>query len=132
MVLTKKLELMLMETTVLPIPEMANLNGQTSLLSTNGQLVYSDFFREKLIILTEGFNRKIEIEFEKPIHSFTKWNNLGGGKFFVISGNSEYYYQLKMNRFFFLKYPGYLLIYLISAAFIWLLQAARMIQLREK
>ncbi|MBT3386160.1 MAG: histidine kinase [Prolixibacteraceae bacterium] len=119
-------------TTILPIPEMASVNRITNLVGSKRQMVVTNFFREKLIILADGFKPIIELEFEKPIRSFTKWNNLGGGKFFVISGSSEYYYQIRRNNFYFLKYPGYLLIYILSVLFIWLLQAARMSQIREK
>lgn len=127
-----KADLEIVGTSVLDVPETSEAKYLINYKGTKKQLVFVDILGKNLTIFLEGLTRKIELNFEQRISAFTKWNNLGNGKFFVLSGNSEYYYQLRKNNLFYLKYPGYLLIYFLTAAFIWLLQTARMRQLREK
>jgi sensor histidine kinase YesM len=125
-------DLEIVETSVLDVPETSSAKYLINYKGTKKQLVFEDIINNRITIFLEGLTRKIELNFEQRVSPFTKWNYLGNGKFYVLSGNSEYYYQLRKNNLFYLKYPGYLLIYFLTAAFIWLLQAARMRQLREK
>jgi len=116
--------------TVLDIPETSKAVYLINFTGTKKQLVVVDNTMKNATIFLEGLKRKVELNFENPIANFSKWNNLGNGRFYVLSDDTEFYYQLRRNNLFYLRYPGYLLIYLLSAAFIWLVQVARMRQLR--
>lgn len=53
-------------------------------------------------------------------------------EFLVNTFDYFYTYKVDNNALFYLKYPGYLIIYILTGVFIWLLQLARMRQIKEK
>ncbi len=124
--------LQIIKTKTLELPSMAQPIGLFNILSQKKQLVFLNYDRKKLFIFTENFKHKTELEFEKEIKYFTKWNASGDNQFYVLTNDAELQYRISGNNFYYLKYPVYLAIYFISVLFIWLIQSVRTKQLRER
>lgn len=86
-----------------------------------------------LLVVTDNLKRIYRIPV-KGIYSGISGDELFGkaNQFYVIAGNAYQVYSFDQNRWYFMKFPGYMLIYLVSALFIWLLQTLRMKQIEEK
>lgn len=125
-------DLMLEETVELPVPENSSCYGLFKVYGDKNQLVFTDIFRKRIYILFDDLKTKVELEFQDSVNPLSKWNFLGDGRFFTISNNSAHYYQVQKNKWYFFKYPYFLLVYLSTVLFVWLIQYARVRQLRQK
>ncbi|MFW6275474.1 MAG: sensor histidine kinase [bacterium] len=116
----------------LPVPKNSYCYGFFKVYGNKNQLIFTDISRKKFFVLFEDLKTKAGIEFHGPINPISRWNFLGDGRFFIISNNIAHYYELQKNKWYLFKYPYYLLVYLISVLFVWLIQYARERQLRQK
>lgn len=84
--------------------------------------IFQDHFNDELILKPELPVDNSSVIVQSPVKD----------QFMVINYNSVMYYSLNYNSFYWLKYPLYLLIYLVIASIIWLWQKASTRQLKEK
>jgi len=98
----------------------------------NNEYFVSDIDGHRLWIYFKNFRKNISIDFDEPINSGKIITPVGKGKILVQTNLNMYLFEFNLNTFYWMKYPGYILIYLTSVLFIWLVQVIRMRQLKEK
>ncbi len=97
------------------------------------EVVTSDLLSRKLCIYTENFNYCVEKLFEdERIRNVILDIGKGADHFMVQTDHNEYTYRFHKNKLYYLMIPVFLLIYLLSVLFIWLVQGLREKQLRER
>lgn len=103
-------------------------------LDQDGKYEYfvSDFDNNRLIVYFKNFRKHINIDFQEPINSTNMIIPVGTSKILVLTSTYMHLFQYKKNPFYWLEYPWYILIYLTSVLFVWLVQVIRMRQLKEK
>ena len=104
----------------------------TRLSKESEVLFLNDRSMRNLKILTENFTKEADYHFNEKVHAVTEWNNLGNGLFTVLSDQNEYHLKFMKNRLNYLKFPYYILIYLVSSGFIFLIQFIQTKRLKEK
>jgi hypothetical protein len=88
----------------------------------SGEFILNGLNNVSLYIFDYDFSNKVTIDLPEQIKALRTETDLGPGYLMVQSGNNEYYYHYVKNRYFWLKYPFYFLIYCLSAGFIRLIQ----------
>lgn len=97
------------------------------------EYITTDFLNTKICVYAENLKFRIDKEFpDETIKGINMDTGLGENRFLVQTNAHEYTFQLKMNLFYYLKFPLYVLIYLLSVSFLWLIQRIREKQLHER
>jgi sensor histidine kinase YesM len=92
-----------------------------------------DLLMKKVCLYTEDFGHKIEMEYaDETIRNIILDIGKGPEYFMVQTNNNEYTYRILKNWLYYLKFPFYILIYLLSVLFVWLIQRIREKQLHER
>jgi sensor histidine kinase YesM len=92
-----------------------------------------DLLMKKACIYMEDFDHKIEMEYaDETIKNIILDTGKGPEYFLIQTNNSEYTYRILKNWLYYLKFPFYILIYLLSVLFVWLIQRIREKQLHER
>ncbi len=93
----------------------------------------SDLHSEKVCVYTDDFNHKVEKEYaDEEVKDIYLETGKGADYFMVQTDSNEYTYHFQKNWLWYVKFPVYLLIYLLSVLFIWLIQHIREKQLSER
>jgi hypothetical protein len=93
----------------------------------------TDLLLKKACIYTENFDFKVEKNYDnETIRNIILDTNKGPDCFMVQTNTNEYTYQFQKNWLYYLKFPVYLLVYLLSVFFVWLIQRIREKQLNER
>jgi len=91
------------------------------------------YSQNELVIYTEEFNEAVHLLFENErIKSVKTKTDTEYESLFVRTDKQEYYFSINRNNLYFLKFPAYFIIYILSVVFIWLIQKNREKQLTEK
>jgi hypothetical protein len=97
------------------------------------EYVTRDISDKKAVFYTKDFRHSEELEYEdETIRNILFDAGYGPGHFLVQTDANEYTHRFGKNRFWFLQYPLYTLIWLLSVSFIWFIQKIREKQLKEK
>jgi hypothetical protein len=97
------------------------------------ELVTSDLLSKKACIYTENFNHKVEKQYiDERIRNVILDIGKGAEYFMIQTNMNEYTYRFQKNWLYYLKFPVYLAIYLLSVLFVWLIQRIREKQLHER
>lgn len=101
------------------------------------EMFYRTSMTDKWIILRNTFNHPVELEIPSlksaPVPKFFHILNGKGKPYFCIqSGELHYIYQYGFNPLYSLRYPVYLIIYLLVFGFVRLVQYLQKIQLQKK
>jgi hypothetical protein len=97
------------------------------------EFVTVNHLMDKILIYTDNFRHKVRIKYDdEKIKNVIMDTGMGPEYFMVQTDNNEYTYHFSGNGLYYLKFPVYLVIYLISVGFVWLVQNIRERQLHEK
>jgi hypothetical protein len=97
------------------------------------EFVTRDMLAKKACFYTENFNHKVEKDFvDETIKNIILDIGKGADYFMVQTNLNEYTYRFQKNWIYYVKYLVYILIYLLSVSFIWLIQRIREKQLHER
>ncbi len=97
------------------------------------EIATTDLLSTKLCLYTESFDFFVEHRYKDEIIKRVIFEiGKGPDHFMVQTDHNEYTYQFHRNRLYYLKYPVFLFIYLLSVFFVWLIQGIRERQLSEK
>ncbi|HNZ68692.1 MAG: histidine kinase [Prolixibacteraceae bacterium] len=92
----------------------------------------SDLQSLKVCIYTDYFNHKVEKVFkDEKIRNIIMEVAMGPEYFMIQTDSNEYTYRFGKNRLYYLKFPAFLAIYLLSVLFVWLIMRIREKQLTE-
>ena len=123
----------------LEIQNIENIENSTGIFQNpfmrggTPEFITTDHLLTKACIYTENFRHKVEKRYsDETIKTILTDIGKGPAYFMVQTNKNEYTYQFRRNGLYYLKFPVYLLIYLLSAGFVWLVQFLREKQLHEK
>jgi hypothetical protein len=92
-----------------------------------------DHSSTKTCIYTEDFDFNVEKKYsDEKIKNIILDIGKGADYFMVQTDNNEYTYHFQKNGLYYLKFPIYIVIYLLSVLFVWLIQHTRERQLKAK
>lgn len=123
----------------LKVKEVMNIDVSTFVYrnteSTRGypEFATTDVLSKKACIYTENFKHRVEKEFpDEKIRNVILDTGKGLDYFMIQTDSNEYTYRFQKNALYYVKFPVYILIYLLSVLFIWLIQRIREKQLNER
>jgi sensor histidine kinase YesM len=127
--LSDELKILKAKETKVFYPEIRKVNWTAS---EKGELLAMDAELKTMVVFSEDLRKLVKLELPETIRYWPEITLLKNGQFMLASGNREYYYQFAKNNLFWLEYPFYLIIYLLSAGFIFLIQKITERQLKER
>jgi hypothetical protein len=121
---------------VLNVKKIDNSNymyRNTYIVNGYPEFATTDLLLKKACIYTENFDFKVELNYtNETIRSLILDTSKGPDYFMVHTTANEYTYRFQKNWLYYLKFPVYLFVYLLSVLFLWLIQLIREKQLHEK
>ena len=103
------------------------------LLENQKPVFFTIDLKHQIHIFLNNFNDEVILNPDLAIdNSSTIAPGPARNQFMVLNHENVLYYSLSFNRFYWLKFPGYLLIYLFTVLIVWIWQKASTRQLKEK
>jgi hypothetical protein len=128
-----KIDNMLKVAEVKDIVESAMMYPNPVLIRGSLEFATRDMLAKKACFYAEKFNHVVEKDYvDETIKNIILDIGKGANYFMVQTNLNEYTYHFQKNWMFYIKFLVYILIYLLSVLFIWLVQRIREKQLHER